>query len=106
MVALKDRARLDEMEKEIEEYAGRAENYVNALKIEIKNRIALISAIKQAATHLEADRKDVKMVAHVSAEPTTIFIANTFYHELILKLIILGIQNVWSTRENVSKEAG
>lgn len=42
------------------------EDYINALKLEIKNRIALISVLKQAETQLEADRKDVKVVANVS----------------------------------------
>lgn len=42
------------------------EDYINALKLEIKNRIALISVLKQAETQLESDRKDVKVVANVS----------------------------------------
>lgn len=42
------------------------EDYINALKVEIKNRIALMGVLRQADTQLEADRKDVKVVANVS----------------------------------------
>lgn len=62
--SLKDRAHVDDVEKEIDVYAKHMEDYINALKLEIKNRIALISVLKQAETQLEADRKDVKIVAN------------------------------------------
>ncbi|XP_050299638.1 uncharacterized protein LOC126738378 isoform X2 [Anthonomus grandis grandis] len=61
---LKDRAHVDDVEKEMDVYVAHMESYVNALKLEIKNRIALISTLRQAESHLESDRKDVKMVAH------------------------------------------
>lgn len=57
---------MDDVEKELDEYVDHVEGYINALKLEIKNRIALISVLKQAETQLDADRKDVKLVAHVS----------------------------------------
>ncbi|XP_074036944.1 uncharacterized protein isoform X2 [Leptinotarsa decemlineata] len=62
--SLKDRANVDDVEKEIEVYIKHMEDYINALKLEIKNRITLISVLKQAETQLEADRKDVKVVAN------------------------------------------
>lgn len=61
-----DRAHVDDVEKEVDEFTKHMEDYINALKVEIKNRIALISVLKQAETQLEADRKDVKVVANVS----------------------------------------
>lgn len=57
---------MDDVEKELDVYVEHMEGYINALKVEIKNRIALISVLKQAETQLESDRKDVKTVAHVS----------------------------------------
>lgn len=57
---------MDDVEKEIEVYIKHMEDYINALKLEIKNRITVISVLKQAETQLEADRKDVKVVANVS----------------------------------------
>lgn len=42
------------------------EDYINALKLEIRNRINLITVLKQAENQLEADRKDVKIVVNVS----------------------------------------
>ncbi|XP_066142988.1 uncharacterized protein [Euwallacea fornicatus] len=62
--SLKDRAHVDDVEKELDVYVDHMESYINALKLEIKNRIALISALRQAETQLESDRKDVKTVAH------------------------------------------
>lgn len=62
--SLKDRAHVDDVEKEIDVYVNHMEDYINALKLEIKNRIALISVLKQAETQLESDRKDVKVVAN------------------------------------------
>ncbi|KAL1512929.1 hypothetical protein ABEB36_002429 [Hypothenemus hampei] len=62
--SLKDRVHVDDVEKELDVYVEHMENYINALKLEIKNRIALISVLKQAETQLESDRKDVKTVAH------------------------------------------
>ncbi|XP_030762289.1 formin-like protein 6 isoform X2 [Sitophilus oryzae] len=62
--SLKDRVHVDDVEKELDVYVQHMEDYINALKLEIKNRIALISVLKQAETQLEADRKDVKLVAH------------------------------------------
>ncbi|KAJ8925437.1 hypothetical protein NQ315_009270 [Exocentrus adspersus] len=64
IASLKDRAHVDDVEKEIDVYAKHMEDYINALKLEIKNRITLISVLKQAETQLEADRKDVKLVAN------------------------------------------
>lgn len=64
--SLKDRAHVDDVEKEIEEYTTHMEEYVNALKAEIKARSNLISLLVQADTQLESDRKDVKLVASVS----------------------------------------
>jgi len=59
---------VDDVEKELDVYVEHMEGYINALKVEIKNRIALISVLKQAETQLESDRKDVKTVAHVSTK--------------------------------------
>lgn len=56
---------MDDVEKELDVYVDHMESYISALKLEIKNRIALISVLKHAETHLESDRKDVKMVANV-----------------------------------------
>ncbi|XP_060536279.1 uncharacterized protein LOC132708153 isoform X2 [Cylas formicarius] len=64
ITSLKDRAHVDDVEKEMEVYVKHMESYINALKAEIKSRIALISVLRQADTQLEADRKDVKLVAH------------------------------------------
>ncbi|XP_023311502.1 histone-lysine N-methyltransferase 2D [Anoplophora glabripennis] len=64
IASLKDRAHVDDVEKEIDVYAKHMEDYINALKLEIKNRITLISVLKQAENQLEADRKDVKLVAN------------------------------------------
>ncbi|XP_057656389.1 regulation of nuclear pre-mRNA domain-containing protein 2 [Diorhabda carinulata] len=64
ITSLKDRAHMDDVEKEIEVYITHMEEYMNALKLEIKNRITLISVLKQAESQLEADRKDVKVVAN------------------------------------------
>ncbi|CAH1114005.1 unnamed protein product [Psylliodes chrysocephalus] len=64
IMSLKDRAHVDDVEKEIEVYIKHMEDYINALKLEIKNRITVISVLKQAETQLEADRKDVKVVAN------------------------------------------
>ncbi|CAG9820424.1 unnamed protein product [Phaedon cochleariae] len=61
--SLKDRAH-DDVEKELDVYIKHMEDYINALKLEIKNRITLITVLKQAETQLEADRKDVKVVAN------------------------------------------
>lgn len=65
-VNILDRAHVDDVEKEIDVYAKHMEDYINALKLEIKNRITLISVLRQAENQLEADRKDVKLVANVS----------------------------------------
>nr|CAH7737708.1 unnamed protein product [Callosobruchus chinensis] len=62
--SLKDRAHVDDVEKEVEVYVKHMEDYINALKLEVKNRITLISVLKQADLQLEADRKDVKVVAN------------------------------------------
>nr|CAI5831433.1 unnamed protein product [Callosobruchus analis] len=62
--SLKDRAHVDDVEKEVEVYVKHMEDYINALKLEIKNRITLIGVLKQADVQLEADRKDVKVVAN------------------------------------------
>ncbi|CAH1979687.1 unnamed protein product [Acanthoscelides obtectus] len=62
--SLKDRAHVDDVEKEVEVYVKHMEEYISALKLEIKNRITLIGVLKQADTQLEADRKDVKVVAN------------------------------------------
>ncbi|XP_076267917.1 uncharacterized protein LOC143200984 isoform X3 [Rhynchophorus ferrugineus] len=62
--SLKDRVHVDDVEKELDEYVDHVESYINALKLEIKNRIALISILRQAENQLDADRKDVKLVAH------------------------------------------
>lgn len=63
--SLKDRAHVDDVEREIDEYAAHIEEYVNALKAEIKARSNLISLLIQADTQLESDKKDVKTVANV-----------------------------------------
>lgn len=63
--SLKDRAHVDDVEREIEDYAAHIEAYVNALKAEIKARTNLISLLVQADTQLESDRRDVKLVANV-----------------------------------------
>ncbi|KAK9877444.1 hypothetical protein WA026_018554 [Henosepilachna vigintioctopunctata] len=62
--SIKDRAHLDDTEKEIDTYAKHMEDYINALKAEVKNRINLISVLKQAEGQLDTDRKDVKIVAN------------------------------------------
>lgn len=62
--SLKDRANVDDVEKEVDVYVQHMESYINALKLEIKSRIALITVLKQSEKQLESDRKDVKMVAH------------------------------------------
>ncbi|KAL3289108.1 hypothetical protein HHI36_003549 [Cryptolaemus montrouzieri] len=62
--SLKDRAHLDDTEKELETYVKHMEDYINALKAEVKNRITLISVLKQAEVQLDTDRKDVKIVAN------------------------------------------
>lgn len=62
--SLKDRAHLDDAEKDLDSYVNSMENYINALKVEIKNRINLISVLKQAEGQLDIDRKDVKVVAN------------------------------------------
>ena len=61
-----DRAHLDDVEKEMDEYVTHTEEYVNALKLEIKARDNLITLLSQAETHLENDKKDVKLVTNVS----------------------------------------
>lgn len=60
-----DRAHVDDVEKEMDDYVGHMEAYVNALKLEIKARHNLISLLQQAEVHLETDKKDVKLVANV-----------------------------------------
>ncbi|KAK5649068.1 hypothetical protein RI129_003960 [Pyrocoelia pectoralis] len=60
--SLKDRANVDDVEKELEEYNKHMENYINALKLEIKARIHLISLLTQAESQLDKDKKDVKFV--------------------------------------------
>lgn len=60
-----DRAHVDDVEKEMDEYVNHMEAYVNALKLEIKARHNLISLLQQAETHLDTDKKDVKLVANV-----------------------------------------
>ncbi|XP_044744501.1 regulation of nuclear pre-mRNA domain-containing protein 2 isoform X2 [Coccinella septempunctata] len=62
--SLKDRAHLDDAEKDLDCYVSSMEDYINALKVEIKNRINLISVLKQAEGQLDTDRKDVKVVAN------------------------------------------
>lgn len=61
---LKDRAHLDDTEKELDHYVKNMEDYINALKAEIKSRITLITVLKQAEGQLETDKKDVKVVAN------------------------------------------
>lgn len=85
-----DRAHVDDVEKEVDVYVDHMEDYINALKLEIKNRIALISVLKQAETQLESDRKDVKMVAHVSAVDSVF----ELHFSPQLLLLFSGIQNI------------
>lgn len=61
---LKDRAHVDDVEKEINEYATHMEGYITALKAEIKARNHLISLLTQADSQLDKDKKDVKLVAN------------------------------------------
>ncbi|KAJ3650238.1 hypothetical protein Zmor_021936 [Zophobas morio] len=63
-ISLKDRAHVDDVEKELEVYVKHLEGYINALKAEIKCRITNISVLKQANNHLDKDKKDVKVVAN------------------------------------------
>lgn len=63
MNSLKDRAHVDDVEKEMNEYVNHMENYIEALKTEIKARNSLINLLMTADTQLEKDRKDVKVVA-------------------------------------------
>lgn len=65
MFFFSDRAHVDDVEKELEVYVEHLEGYINALKAEIKCRISNISVLKQANTHLEKDKRDVKVVANV-----------------------------------------
>lgn len=44
------------------------ENYIEALKTEIKARNSLINLLMTADTQLEKDRKDVKVVATVCSK--------------------------------------
>ncbi|KAF5283881.1 hypothetical protein FQA39_LY04701 [Lamprigera yunnana] len=60
--SLKDRAHVDDVEKELDDYTKHTESYINALKVEIKARIHLISLLSQAESQLENDKKDVKLV--------------------------------------------
>nr|XP_022911780.1 uncharacterized protein LOC111422781 isoform X2 [Onthophagus taurus] len=60
--SLKDRAQVDDVEKEMEDYVSHMEAYVNALKQEMKARHNLISLLQQAEQHLDKDKKDVKTV--------------------------------------------
>ncbi|CAG9762114.1 unnamed protein product [Ceutorhynchus assimilis] len=62
--SLKDRAHVDDVEKEVDNYVEHLESYINALKSEVKHRISLISTLRVAETHLEKDKHDVKIVAH------------------------------------------
>ncbi|EFA07354.2 hypothetical protein TcasGA2_TC015954 [Tribolium castaneum] len=62
--SLKDRAHVDDVEKELEVYVKHLEGYINALKAEIKCRITNISVLKQANNQLDKDKKDVKVVAN------------------------------------------
>lgn len=66
MLLFLDRAHVDDVEKELEVYVEHLEGYINALKAEIKCRISNISILKQANTHLDKDKKDVKVVSNVS----------------------------------------
>lgn len=75
---------MDDVEKELDVYVEHMEGYINALKVEIKNRIALISVLKQAETQLESDRKDVKTVAHVSTKMFSQF--SNLFHSCLLGL--------------------
>lgn len=75
---------MDDVEKEIDEYANHMESYVNALKSEIKARSNLISLLVHAETQLENDRKDVKLVANVSTKFLIYGITN--YYSLIILL--------------------
>lgn len=68
VVFFSDRAHVDDVEKELEVYVEHLEGYINALKAEIKCRISNISVLKQANTHLEKDKKDVKVVANVNSK--------------------------------------
>lgn len=85
-----DRAHVDDVEKEIDVYAKHMEDYINALKLEIKNRITLISVLRQAETQLEADRKDVKLVANVSNSRYYSFlnILTTDLHFRLIKCLV------------------
>ncbi|XP_018332365.1 regulation of nuclear pre-mRNA domain-containing protein 2 isoform X2 [Agrilus planipennis] len=64
VTSLKDRAHVDDVEKELDDYTKHIESYVAALKTEIKARSHLISVLQQAQTQLETERKDVKVVAN------------------------------------------
>lgn len=57
---------MDDVEKELDEYAVTMDNYLNAIMLEIKARVNICSLLTQAEEQLEHDKKDVKMVAHVS----------------------------------------
>ncbi|XP_017781745.1 PREDICTED: uncharacterized protein LOC108566395 isoform X2 [Nicrophorus vespilloides] len=61
--SLKDRAHVDDVEKEMDDYVSHMEKYINALKLEIRARNNLVNLLLNAETHLEKDRKDVKVVA-------------------------------------------
>lgn len=50
----------------MDDYITHVEEYVNALKLEIKARDNLITLLNQAEAHLENDKKDVKLVTNVS----------------------------------------
>ncbi|XP_050499373.1 regulation of nuclear pre-mRNA domain-containing protein 2 isoform X2 [Diabrotica virgifera virgifera] len=64
LASLKDRANVDDVERELEVYIAHINDYMQALRSEVKQRENLISILKQAETQLEADRKDVKVVAN------------------------------------------
>lgn len=61
-----DRAHVDDVEKEVDDYIKGIESYLNALKVEIKARNHLVTLLTQAETQLNNDKKDVKLVANVS----------------------------------------
>lgn len=60
-----ERAHVDDVEKEVDDYIKGMESYLNALKLEVKARNHLISLLTQADTQLSNDKKDVKLVANV-----------------------------------------
>lgn len=83
---------MDDVEKEMDEYVGHMEAYVNALKLEIKARHNLISLLQQAEVHLDTDKKDVKLVANVRKLQLFMFVNQQLCYEFPAISFIESIQ--------------